>query len=72
MLGSGYECGLISNGTCHVVYVVCRVSGTERFPDDDDPEREAALHLGQCGRVLGPLDGEYIVYVWCVCVCNLR
>lgn len=33
--------------------------GTEWVPDDDDAERKVVIHLGQRGRVPGPLHGEY-------------
>lgn len=35
-----------------------RSLGTEWVPHDDDAERQAAVHLGQRGRVPGPLHGE--------------
>ena len=34
------------------------LTGNERFPDDDDAERQTALHIRQRRRISGPFDGE--------------
>ena len=41
-------------------------TGIEWFPDDDDSKWQTAVHLWQCGRVLGSLNGKFplLKYSW--------
>lgn len=44
------------------------ISVAQRVFDDDDPKRQAPLHIGQRRRILGPLDGKYTYRIILLCL----